>query len=213
MREHNRQHRDCDHRYNMDMEHDGSLADLLDRCGHYYTHRIGNSRRGQDSVMTWLANNPDATQKEISEGLGITAASLSEVLMKLERKGYITRFKDEADRRFSRVRLTEEGEDALDMATPESDDPFTALSEEEQETLKQLLGKLLADWEVRYIYERKRQGSRQFEQHGNEHPGHGDEHPGHGDEHPGHRREERGTRSGRKHGRDAGRRGHGNRDQ
>ena len=211
MREHNRHHRDCDHRYHMNTEHDGSLADLLDRCGHYYTHRIGNSRRGQDSVMTWLASNPDVTQKEISEGLGITAASLSEVLMKLERKGYIIRFKDDTDRRFSRVRLTEKGEDLLDETESEADDPFITLSKEEQETLKQLLGKLLSDWEVRYISERKRQGHRQFEQHGNEHPGHGDEHPGHGDEHPGHNRDERETRSGREHGRDADRRGHGNR--
>lgn len=145
--------------------------------------------------MAWLANNPDVTQKEISEGLGITAASLSEVLMKLERKGYITRFKDETDRRFIRVRLTEEGEDALETSVTETEDPFSSLSEEEQETLKQLLGKLLSDWEVRYIAERKRQGRRQYELHGNEHPGHGDEHPGHG-------RDEHGARSKREHSRD-----------
>lgn len=204
MRDNNRQHRGYGYRYDKEIEHDGSLADLLDRCGHYYAHRIGGSRRGQDSVMTWLANNPDVTQKEISEGLGITAASLSEVLMKLERKGYITRFKDETDRRFIRVRLTEEGGEALDASVSKSEDPFSSLSDEEQETLKQLLEKLLSDWEVRYIAERKRQGRRQFELHGNEHPGHGDEHPGHG-------RDERGDRSRRERGREIDRRGHGHR--
>ena len=186
------------------MEHDGSLTDLLDRCGHYYTHRIGGSHRGQNSVLAWLAEHPDVTQKELAEELGITAASLSEVLMKLERKGYISRFKDEADRRFSRVRLTEEGEATLDMSVSESGDPFAGLSGEEQETLKQLLGKLLADWEVRFASERKRQGRRQFEQREKEYPGHGNERPGYG-------RDEHGTSGEREHGRDAGRRGHGNR--
>ena len=208
MREHNRQHRDCDHRYNMDMEHDGSLADLLDRCGHYYTHRIGGSHRGQNSVLAWLAEHPDVTQKELGEELGITPASLSEVLMKLERKGYIDRFKDETDRRFIRVQLTDDGVAALDTLEEKGGDPFVALSDEEQETLKTLLSKLLSDWETRYMSNRNRRNRRQFED-GRDFSLHGNEHPGHGDEHPGHGKDERGDRSGRERGRDADRRGHG----
>lgn len=173
MRGNGGQHRTCGHHYYMGSAHDGSLADLLDRCGHYYAHRIRGSHRGQDSVMAWLAHNPDVTQKELAEGLGIMPASLSEVLMKLERKGYVARVKDENDRRFVRVHLTEEGEKALDEPESKPDDPFSPLSEAERETLKQLLGKLLADWEMRYTAERKRQGCSQFDMHGNKRPDHG----------------------------------------
>ena len=223
MRNPNGPHRTCDHRYHMEHEQDESLAGLLDRCGHYYAHRIGGSRRGQNNVMAWLAHNPDVTQKELSEGLNIMPASLSEVLMKLERKGYVTRVKDENDRRFVRVRLTKEGEKALNESTDEPIDPFASLSTEEQETLQTLLSKLLADWETRYAADRIGHSRRQFNLHGNEHPGHGDEHPGHGDdrrghgsehpghgdEHPGHGREYPRDRMERGNGRGDGRHGHG----
>ena len=208
MRDNNRSYRGAGRPCGMEIEHDGSLSDLLDRCGHYYTHRIGGSHRGQSSVLTWLAGHPDVTQKELGEELGITPASLSEVLMKLERKGYIDRFKDETDRRFIRVQLTEDGAAALNALEEKGDDPFVALSDDEQETLKTLLAKLLGDWETRYMSDRNRrnrrqlEGNRDFSRHGNEHPGHGDEHPGHG-------RDERADRSGREHGRDTDRRGHG----
>ena len=204
----------------MDAEHDGSLTDLLDRCGHYFTHRIGGSRRGQGNVMTFLAHHPDVTQKELAEALGVIPASLSEVLMKLERKGLVERKKDENDRRLVRVRLTEEGQKKLEHPDAMLSEPFQALSQEEQETLKQLLSKLLADWEERYIAERKRPGGRPHHEHpghGSERPGHGGEHSGHGREHPGRGDEHprRGSDRGEEHGggREDGRRGHGHRGQ
>lgn len=180
-----------EHRYNQNdrRRQNGSLSDLLDRCGHYFAHRIGASHRGQDSVLLCLAQHPGATQKELTELLGITPASLSEVLMKLERKGHIERAKDENDRRFSRVHLTAEGEAALE--SPENRaDPFSSLSQQEQEILKELLTKLLCDWEGRMETTRHRREGR-----GREHGVHGDEHPGHGDEHPGHGYTRRGERN------------------
>ncbi|MGN1004520.1 MAG: MarR family winged helix-turn-helix transcriptional regulator [Oscillospiraceae bacterium] len=205
MREDHGHRRDRGHHTDPDAVHDGSLTDLLDRCGHYFAHRIGASRRGQSNVLAFLAQNPGVTQKELVEALGVIPASLSEVLAKLERKGYVLREKDENDRRFTRVRLTEEGEQALEQPEDVLSEPFQALTPEEQETLRQLLAKLLADWEERCTADRQRQGGRSRREHsghGDEHPGHGDEHPGHGDEHPGHRRddgEERGSHRG--HGR------------
>ncbi len=209
MRDNNRLRRGNGSPCGMEIERDGSLSDLLDRCGHYYTHRIGGSHRGQNSVLAWLAEHPDVTQKELGEELGITPASLSEVLMKLERKGYIDRFKDENDRRFIRVHLTEDGTAALDTLEEREDAPFAALSDVEQETLKTLLSKLLSDWETRYMADRNRrnrrqtEGGRDFSRHGNEHPGHDSEHPGHGRDH----QNERDERCGR----DFERRGHGRR--
>lgn len=178
MSERNWQHRDGGHRHHPEYVHDGSLPDLLDRCGHYYAHRVGASHRGQESVLSWLAEHPDVTQKELGEGLGITPASLSEVLTKLERKGHVVRVKDEYDRRFVRVRLTAEGEQVLEAQAHETDDPFSALTDQEQETLARLLGKLLDDWEKRYISQRKGRGHRDLSRHGEEHPDHEGRHCG-----------------------------------
>ncbi len=153
----------------------GDLAELLTRCGSKYAHRICGGHRGQDSVLAWLADHTGATQKELAEGLGVTPASLSELLRKLERKGCISRTKDEADHRFTRVCLTDEGRTVLDeRAATETEDPFSALTREEQETLGRLLGRLLDDWKVRYPHRRRPDG---------EAGGFDDKRPGHGERH------------------------------
>lgn len=139
-------------RYNHHKHHEtgNSLGGLLDRCGHYFAHRIGSKKRGQDSVLTVISQHPGITQKELGERLGIQPASVSELLMKLERKGLVRREKDEHDRRSIKVQLTEDGRAHLAAPEKESADPFQVLSAEEQEQLRSLLEKLLTDWEQRY---------------------------------------------------------------
>lgn len=136
--------------------HDDDLGSLLDRCGHFFAHRIGSKKRGQDSVLTVISRHPGITQKELAESLAIQPASVSELLMKLERKGLVLREKDEQDRRSIKVQLTEDGQTHLAEPDKEASDPFQALSAEEQEQLRSLLEKLLADWEQRYPTEHRR---------------------------------------------------------
>lgn len=150
-------------------EHGENLSELLDRCGHYYAHIIKGSRRGQDNVLLCLAQYSDMTQKELVDKLRITPASLSEVLMKLERKGYVVREKDENDRRLVRVQVTEAGREALAASVSEVDDPFKVLSPEEQRILSQTLSKLLSNWEKHYTIERRNPGRRH---HGHGHSAH-----------------------------------------
>ena len=144
------------HNHHKHYKDDNSLGNLLDRCGHYLAHRVGNKKRGQDSILTIISQNPGITQKEIGEILCIQPASVSELLMKLERKGLVLREKDENDRRSIRVQLTEDG--CAHQAAPEEEsaDPFQALSAEEQEQLCNLLEKLLTDWDQRYPTEHRR---------------------------------------------------------
>lgn len=130
-----------------------SLGSLLDRCGHYYAHRISNHKRGQDSVLAVISQHPGITQKELAEALEIQPASVSELLMKLERKGLVLRQKDTQDRRVIQVQLTEEGKQLLVTAAEETADPFQALSADEQEQLRSLLEKLLGDWTQRDPHE------------------------------------------------------------
>lgn len=146
-----------EHNHQNRIAQDGSLGSLLDTCGHYFSHRVGGSKRGRGKVMELIANQPGITQKALGEALGVQPASVSELLMKLERKGLVLRKKDETDRRVIRIDLTAEGL-AETERKEEHLDPFQALSAEEQETLKNLLTKLIADWENRYPNEREKHG-------------------------------------------------------
>lgn len=165
------------HRHPILREQDGSLGSLLESCGRCYAHRAGG-RRGQGNVLTLIGQNPGITQKELTERLGIQPASLSELLMKLERKGLVVREKDENDRRVTKVDLTEEGKNRLSQPEEETADPFQVLTIQEQDTLKELLGKLLSDWQSRYPAHRRGSGGREH------HPEHGEGH-----HHGGHLRE------------------------
>lgn len=156
--------------------HDGSLGDLLDRCGHHFAHRVGGSKRGRGNVMEQIDKNPGITQKELAELLEIQPASLSEVLIKLERKGFVEREKDAEDRRVIRVSLTDIGQAEIHKAEELSTDPFQTLTKNEQALLKELLNKLLTDWEVRYPMERHRRD------HDHNEPHHHQKHDEH--EHP-----------------------------
>lgn len=142
-----------------------SLGGLLDRCGHFFSHRIGSKKRGQDTVLALIARHPGITQKALSELLGIQPASVSELLTKLERKGLILREKYEQDRRSIRLQLTQEGQRILDTPEEAITDPFQALTEEEQEQLRSLLEKLLADWHRRYPTERGHHGHKHHNHH------------------------------------------------
>ncbi len=136
--------------------HNDSLGGLLDRCGHYLAHRIGSKKRGQESIVTLISQHPGITQKELAEALNIQPASVSELLMKLEKKGLVLREKDECDRRSVKVQLTKDGQALIAEPAEEIPDPFQVLSAEEQEQLRSLLEKLLKDWEQRYPTEHRR---------------------------------------------------------
>ena len=128
---------------------DKSLANLFDHCGHILSHQFGNHSRGQEGILEAIRAKPGITQKELAEILNIQSASVSELLMKLERKGLVIREKSEEDRRSIRVALSEEGEKMIQQPKNAPVDPFQALSTEEQDQLRSLLEKLLMDWKQR----------------------------------------------------------------
>lgn len=139
-------------------EPDSALSGLLEHCCHIFAHRFGGRGRGQEGILSVIAQKPGITQKELAQTLSIQPASVSELLIKLEHKGFILREKDELDRRSIRVQLTEEGQQILQQPKEDPVDPFQALSLEEQVQLQTLLEKLLTDWHTRFPYERNRHG-------------------------------------------------------
>ena len=106
----------------------------------------------QQQVLSILSKNGPMAQKDLLEMLMIQPGSLSELLSKLEEKGLLNRKEDENDRRKVILTLTEEGQNAVAGSAGESDqegekDLFAVLNEEEKNSLKSLLKKLLGSWE------------------------------------------------------------------
>lgn len=64
---------------------------------------------GGGRLLCILAENEGVSSRELAELLDIRPSSLSELLGRLEGEGLITRAADEADKRVSRVTLTEKG--------------------------------------------------------------------------------------------------------
>lgn len=66
--------------------------------------------RSQHRILMYLAENPDASQKEIARFQEVSTATIAVSLKKLEKAGCIKREVDQADNRCNRIQLTEKGE-------------------------------------------------------------------------------------------------------
>ena len=126
---------------------DESLNSLLFFAAHAVRPRRAKGERGmegmaQHRVLKLLGETSSISQQSLQEILAIRPGSLSELLKKLEDKGLILRTPDDNDRRKNTLSLTDAGRDTL-KATEEQRDPFNMLTEEEQETLKTLLKKII----------------------------------------------------------------------
>ena len=105
-------------------------------------------------VLIILDKTGPITQKELTERLAIQPASVSDVLIKMEDMGYISRSPSAEDQRTANVSLTPEGQrqarEAVAQKTQRHREMFQCLTEEEKLSLLSLLEKVNADWETRY---------------------------------------------------------------
>lgn len=125
---------------------DGDLMELIDMAGRM-AHRLpqGGPARGQALILSILAGREALSQRELQQMLGIQPGSLSELLSKLEAKGYLTREKAE-DRRGNLLRITDAGRAAIPGIDDGGDDPLSPLTDEQQDQLCGLLRTLLTAW-------------------------------------------------------------------
>lgn len=133
---------------------------VLLRLLHQCAHRLSASEkyRGQGRILNLLRENGPMTQRELIECTGRRSATLSEQLEKMEKTGYLTRRKNEQDRRNVDVTLTEAGQAAALEARAERDrraSVFEGLSPKEREGLEQILEKLLTLCEAREMGEKR----------------------------------------------------------
>lgn len=107
---------------------------------------LGDPCRGQSRVLSLLKSHPEINQKELSNLLGIRSQSLGELLVKLERNGYITRTQSDSDRRILDIKLTAEGVEAanrLEKSQQDSVRLFDCFDLDDKDRLSALFDKLI----------------------------------------------------------------------
>ena len=122
-----------------------TLLRLLHQCA----HRLSASEkyRGQGRLLILLQEHGPMTQRQLTELTDRRPATLSEQLEKMERTGYLTRVKNEQDRRNIDLALTPSGYGAALEAKADRErraQVFDRLSPEEKEQLVRILEHLLA---------------------------------------------------------------------
>lgn len=100
-------------------------------------------------IMMYFWEKKTSNVKKLSETMLLDSSTLTPLLKKLEKKGYITRNKSLLDERNLQVELTKEGMALKDQAyiVPEKMKDACKLSDKEVEELRKLLYKLLVNIE------------------------------------------------------------------
>ena len=101
----------------------------------------------QTRVLGFLAEmDGQATQKEIEDDLQVSHPTVVGLVSRMEQKGFLTTRPDPMDRRNKLVELTErarELDQAIDLTVAQHDAQLLrGFTEEEQETLKELLSRI-----------------------------------------------------------------------
>lgn len=116
---------------------------------HKFYNSIPKGRDSQGRILRILSAHNGISQHKLQEIVGIKPGSLSEVLIKLEKTGCITRKQDKNDKRCQNVYITDKGrqvfEEIHQANAEESAHYFDILNAKEKKTLLSLLDKLVPD--------------------------------------------------------------------
>jgi DNA-binding MarR family transcriptional regulator len=101
---------------------------------------------GQPPLLRLVAEQEGASHSELAARLGVTAATVSKTLDRMEKAGFLQRQADPTDQRVSRVYLTERGRAVQNemhrLLRTIPQDAFAGLSAEEQRALGALLARV-----------------------------------------------------------------------
>ncbi len=127
------------------------LYDRMEKICRCFRHR---GKPGQHRILRTLKNNGSMSQQDLQEQLHLQSSSISEILPKLEHAGYITRVRDESDKRCMLVSITQAGIDFFDenevYQHQKFDDLFSCLDQSEKLQLLSLLDKIHENWVSNY---------------------------------------------------------------
>ena len=130
-------------------KHIGKYISQLYRKGSVFINKevseygIGS---GQFMFLLELYINDGKNQEEIAETLKIDKGTTARALKKLEEQGFVTRIKDENDKRSNKIYLNDKAKDVregvLDVLNDWNKEITKSLTEEEEEMPKSLLEKV-----------------------------------------------------------------------
>jgi DNA-binding MarR family transcriptional regulator len=110
-------------------------------------HHHGHAEHAQMHVLALLEGRKSLNQRALQEMLDVRSASLSEILGKLEQRGFIERERDEEDTRNFTITVTGQGSSAVaavgDIRRKSADALFSSLSGNERQQLAELLEKVV----------------------------------------------------------------------
>jgi DNA-binding MarR family transcriptional regulator len=146
-----------------------------------FHHRRGHARHAQGHVLDILRERAPMSQRDLMETLNVRSASLSEILAKLERNGFIARERSERDNRGFILHATEQGRAMAEERGKEylenAETIFAPLSDAERRQLGEFLQKIISSLEKDAPEEDAEHGHGSGHRRG--HHAHGEEH-GHG---------------------------------
>ena len=156
--------------------------------GHMGHGKRHDPYRGQGRILTLLKMKPEINQRELTYLLDMSKQSLAELLVKLEKNGYITREHSEEDKRALTIKLTAEGETAsenIDSSATEAFYIFDCLNEDELVLFSDFLGRITKRYEEQFPdedYEERRKMRSEFmsSHHHDSHYGEKHKHKRHG---------------------------------
>lgn len=111
---------------------------MVDRLGLYY---------GQPFMLITLSNNGEISQKELSEMMHNTPASVAVSVKRMEKAGMLNKTADENDLRINKIALTEKGRDMAEKCQ----ENFRTLDEQMIKGFTNEEKKTLEDFFVRMI--------------------------------------------------------------
>jgi DNA-binding MarR family transcriptional regulator len=130
------------------------LLDIMEIFSHKLYLMRGNGDNSQRRIAQILATADSMSQLELQNLLGIKSGSISEIVIKMEKKGYITRSKGADDKRKIVLRITKSGRDwhaNIQKVMLHNDDRqkwFSVLNDSEQKKLQKMLTRLMVSWET-----------------------------------------------------------------
>ena len=125
------------------------LTNKVIKCVRLLEHKTGK-KRSQENILSILYQYENISQKELQNILEIESGSLSEILSKLEKNGFIIKYKDDQDKRKFIIQLTDQGNNKILHKKSNDEDMFDMLTIQEKEEFLFLLDKILVAWKQRH---------------------------------------------------------------
>lgn len=115
--------------------------------------------QGQHRMLMELSKNDKISQKQLSDIMKVSTATVAIGVQKLEKGGFITKSSDISDGRYNKITITEKGRKVVDDSEKvfESIDAaiFTGFSDEELKVFEKCLG-MVEDNLLKYEKEKKK---------------------------------------------------------